>query len=226
MVGEKEVKDWDRFRNHAGGVSYSELVETLVNIQHELCAYCEIEIEDRDRQVEHVIPQSDPLNGAVHALDHANMIACCKGGTLQTDDKARRLDPVRRNRSCGEAKEALVDTDFIDPRALPALPPLTRVNFDGRMGADTAACEIGDIAVDKVEKTIEILGLNTERLRRARENRWNALSDNWATERECRSGVNGSRRARRGSSRRGKPFAQVLYYKSKLFRPLRRESSF
>ena len=179
---DEEVKDWDRFRNHAGGVSYSELVETLVNIQHGLCAYCEIDIEERDRQVEHVIPQSDPRNGAVHALDHANMIACCKGGTLQTDDKARRLDPVRRNRSCGEAKEALVDTDFIDPRALPALPSLIRVNFDGRMDADTAACEIGDIAVDKVEKTIEILGLNTERLRRARENRWNALSDNWATE--------------------------------------------
>ena len=186
MVGEEEVKDWDRFRNHAGGVSYSELVETLVNIQHGICAYCEIEIEDRDRQVEHVIPQSDPLNGAVHALDHANMIACCKGGILQTDDKARRLDPVRRNRSCGEAKEALMDTDFIDPRALPALPSLIRVNFDGRMGADTAACEIGDIAVDKVEKTIEILGLNTERLRRA-EGNLDAISTNfiWARTITC-----------------------------------------
>ena len=51
-----------------------------------------------------------------------------------------------------------MDTDFIDPRALPALPSLIRVNFDGRIGADTAACEIGGIAVDKVEKTIAILG--------------------------------------------------------------------
>ena len=100
------------------------------------------------------IPQSDPRNDAALALDHPNMIACCRGGTLQTDDKARRLDPVRRNRSCGEAKEALVDTDFIDPRALPALPSLIRVNFDGRMDADTAACEIGGIEVDKVEKTM------------------------------------------------------------------------
>ena len=179
---DEEVKDWDRIRNHAGGVSYSELGETLVNIQPGLCAYCEIDIEERDRQVEHVIPQSDPQNGATLALELANMIAGCKGGALQTDDKARRLDPVRRNRSCGEAKEALVDTDFIDPGALPALPSLTRANFDGRMDADTAACEIGGIEVDKVEKTIEILGLNTERLRRARENRWNALSENWATE--------------------------------------------
>ena len=30
----EEVKDWDRFRNHAGGVSYLELGETLENIQH------------------------------------------------------------------------------------------------------------------------------------------------------------------------------------------------
>ena len=75
-----------------------------------------------------------------------------------------------------------MDTDFVDPRTLPALPSLTRVNFDGQIEVDTAACETSGIAVDKVEKTIEILGLNIERLRRARENHWNALSENWATE--------------------------------------------
>ena len=164
-----EVKDWDGFRNHAGGVAYSELVETLVDIQHGLCGYCEINIEKRDRQVEHVIPQSDPRRGAAHVLDHANMIACCKGGTLQTGDENRRLDPVKRNLSCGEAKGNQVGTDFIDPRTLPALPSLTRVNFDGRIEASRAACKTSGVAVGKVEKTIEILGLNTERLRRARE---------------------------------------------------------
>ena len=41
------------------------------------------------------------------------------------------------------------------------------------------ACETCGIAADKVEKTIDILGLNVERLRRAREARWNALSENW-----------------------------------------------
>ena len=176
-----EVKDWDGFRNHAGGAAYSELVETLVDIQHGLCGYCEINIEKRDRQVEHVVPQSDPRRGAAHVLDHANMIACCKGGTLQTGDENRRLDPVKRNLSCGEAKGNQVGTDFIDPRTLPALPSLTRVNFDGRIEASRAACKTSGVAVGKVEKTIEILGLNTERLRRARENRWNALSENWPT---------------------------------------------
>ena len=177
-----EVKDWEGFRSHEAGASYLALVETLMEIQHGLCGYCEIDIEGRDRQVEHVIPQSDLLHGATHALDQGNMITCCKGGTLLTDDETRRLDPVRRNRSCGEAKGDLVDADFIDPRTLPDLPSLTRVNFDGRIEADAASCESCGIDVDKVERTIEILGLKTERLRRARENRWNALNDNWASE--------------------------------------------
>ena len=177
--GVEEDKDWDGFRNHEGGNSYLEVIEKLIEIQHGLCGYCEIDIRETDRQVEHVIPQSDPSRGAALALDHCNMIACCKGGTIIAHDKVRRLDPVRHNRSCGQAKGNLVDADFIDPRMLPALPSVTRVIFTGRIEADGAACESNDIAIDRVEKTIKFLGLNTERLRRARERRWNALSDIW-----------------------------------------------
>ncbi|MYA60126.1 MAG: TIGR02646 family protein [Chloroflexi bacterium] len=175
-------KDWTGFRSHAGGASYRELVESLVDLQHGICGYCEIDIREPDRQVEHVIPQSDPVRGATHALDPGNMIACCKGGTLQIDDDTRRLDPVRRNRSCGEAKGNRVDPDFVDPRTLPDLPSLTRVNFDGRIEADAASCASRGVPVAKIKKTIEILGLNAERLRRARENRWNALSENWGAQ--------------------------------------------
>ena len=177
-----DVKDWNGFRSHAAGASYLELAEKLVNNQHGLCGYCEIDIEDGDRQVEHVIPQSDSVHGATRVLDQSNMIACCKGGTLVTEDMTRRLDPVKRNRSCGESKENLVDADFIDPRTLPALPSLVRVNYDGRIEADTNSCENCNIDADKVERTIQILGLNTERLRRAREHRWNALNDHWGSD--------------------------------------------
>ena len=128
------------------------------------------------------MPQSDPQQGVANALDYANLIACCKGGTLRTEDDERRREPVKRNRSCGEAKGDLVAADFIDPRTLPALPSLLRVNFEGRIEADMDACETCGIAADKVEKTIEILGLNVERLRRAREARWNALSENWESQ--------------------------------------------
>ena len=177
-----ENKNWSGFHNHAGGASYRELVEGLVNLQHGICGYCEIDIQERDRQVEHVIPQSDPCLGAAHSLNPSNMIACCKGGTLIINDETRRLDPVKRNLSCGQAKGNRVDNNFVDPRTLPDLPSLTQVNFEGRLEADVASCESCGIPVDRIEKTIESLGLNTERLRRARENRWNALNDNWASE--------------------------------------------
>ena len=177
-----KTKDWDGFRSHDAGASYRQLAEALTEIQHGLCGYCEIDIKEWDRQVEHVVPQSDPQQGAARALDPANLIACCKGGTLLTEDDERWREPVRRNRSCGEAKGDLVDADFIDPRTLPALPSLLRVTFDGRIEADTEACATCGIAADKVEKTIDILGLNVERLRRAREARWKALSENWAAD--------------------------------------------
>ena len=113
------------------------------------------------------------------ALDPENMIACCKGGTRKTDDDARWQPPARRNRSCGEAKQDLADPDFIDPRMLPALPSLTRIRFDGRMTVDEAACAIAGIDAGRVNRTINILGLNVGRLRQAREKRWRALSDQW-----------------------------------------------
>ncbi len=138
--------NWDGFRSHQAGESYRKLVEGLVDLQHGLCGYCGIDILERDRQVEHVIPQSDPN---CDALDYGNMIACCKGGTLQT------TDPVRRNRSCGEAKGNRVNRDFVDPRTLPDCPALIRVNFDGRVVADADSCAGFGISVARMEATIK-----------------------------------------------------------------------
>ena len=82
--------------------------------------------------------------------------------------------------SCGQAKGNRSESEFVDPRTLPPLPSLTKVRLDGRIETDADACSIVGIPVDVVSKTIEILGLNVERLRVARENRWTALSESWA----------------------------------------------
>ncbi|RKZ53982.1 MAG: hypothetical protein DRR16_12770 [Candidatus Parabeggiatoa sp. nov. 3] len=37
-------KDWNAFRNNEGGKTYSNLIQALSNIQHGLCAYCEINL--------------------------------------------------------------------------------------------------------------------------------------------------------------------------------------
>ena len=116
---------------------------------------------------EHVVELRRERGGIVRVERHAPMMT--HGGKK----------PVKRNRSCGEAKQDAVDPDFVDPRMLPALPSLTRVRFDGQIRADEAACADAAVDADKVKKTIDILGLNVERLRLAREKRWRALSDNW-----------------------------------------------
>lgn len=176
---------WRRFRHNARN-AYRELAETLMELQHGLCGYCEIDLRDDDRQIEHVIPQSDPNRGAQHALDPANMIACCRGGELEDqygpnaqDDNERFSPPLSDNRSCGQAKRNNTDPDFVDPRTLPPLPSLTRVLPDGKIEADTDACQAHSISAARIEKTITILGLNVERLRLAREKRWNTLNQNW-----------------------------------------------
>ena len=153
----------------------------LMNLQHGLCGYCEIDINETDWQVEHVVPQSKPQQGTARVLDHQNLIASCKGGTISSDDDTRRLDPVKYNQSCGQAKGDRVEPDFIDPRTLPMGLSVVRVVFNGYIIADEVACETCGIAITRVERTIEILGLNIERLRKAREYRWNALSDSWSS---------------------------------------------
>ncbi len=179
LEGDGHQANWDGFCSHHRGDAKSELTESLCSIQHGLCGYCEIDITENDRQVEHVIPQSAPVQGDVRALDAKNMMVCCKGGTQQNRDDARYLCPLKHNRSCGEAKEDCVNPKFLDPRELPALPSLIEVHSNGEIRADKEACEDASICVDRVKETIDILGLNVDRLRLAREKHWRALSENW-----------------------------------------------
>ncbi len=169
---------WRGYRNRpAGRQRYLELVKNLADLQHGLCGYCEIDLREGDCQVEHVIPVSDPNRGAAHALDAGNMIACCCGGA--SNDPNVRQDPERFSRpeySCGHAKGDNVAPAFVDPRTLPDLPSLTRVRPDGRIEVDASACQSTGWSVDNVEMTIWILGLNVQRLRRARKDYWSNLS--------------------------------------------------
>ena len=176
--------EWEEFRSHDAGGSHKELLDGLTDLQHGLCGYCEIDLTELDRQVEHWVPRSDPA-GASRALDVTNMIACCKGGTegvygsTRISDETRYREPVRYHQSCGQRKGSQVNDDLIDPRTLPALPSLTRVLVDGRMEVDVPACKSVGVSVDRVQRTIEILGLNVGRLRNARARHWRALVDVW-----------------------------------------------
>ena len=179
-----DASDWARFREEAPH-AYRELRDALARTQRNLCGYCEIDLDPNDTQVEHVIPQSDPQHGAARSLDYLNLIAACRGGTERMFDKdglndpGRFRHPIGENLSCGQAKGETNDPGLIDPRNLPKSPPLIRVRPDGTIVANTEACHATGIDVSGVESTIAILGLKSERLRLARENRWNDLKRSW-----------------------------------------------
>lgn len=174
--------DWDEFRSHDSGRSYRQLRDALAENQHGLCAYCEAGLGER-KQIEHVIPRSDPQQGKAKVLDVANMVACCMGGTVPEaglndagdEDRPRKLGS--RNMSCGQAKGDRNDEGFIDPRTLPAAPSLARVRENGRLEADESACVSAGFRSGHMTRTIEILNLNAERLRLHRERQWNDLTD-------------------------------------------------
>lgn len=175
---------WNEFKSHNGGSAFRELAGMLETLQHGLCGYCEIDLIDYDRQVEHVIPQSDPNCGEAKSLDVTNMIACCTGGTQKNifgpdvrDDEERYLPSSKS--SCGEAKGNTSDSAFVDPRTLPPLPALTKVYPNGLIEADEDACKAIGVSASDMAKTIERLRLNEGRLRLARQRRWEALSDAW-----------------------------------------------
>lgn len=172
-----EEPNWNEFRSHNSGESYRELREALTQNQHGICAYCEIAINDWRRQVEHVIPQSDDESGKERATDIANMVVCCMGGTIQIDAEESQEGPAKDNISCGQAKGGENVVDFADPRTLPALPSVMRVIDDGQIEADERICERTGFSADRVTSTIQILNLNTERLRLQREKRWIGLQE-------------------------------------------------
>ena len=87
----------------------------------------------------------------------------------ESSDEDRYLEPIKDNMSCGQAKGDHNEADFLDPRKLPALPSLTRVLVNGRVEVDEGACKSEGIPAARVTRTIEILNLNAERLRLARE---------------------------------------------------------
>ena len=178
-----EASDWTEFRSYQGsGAAYRDLLSALAIRQHGLCGYCENALRPGDQQIEHIKPQSKFPS---LAIDYENMIACCQGGSPSSsakeirEDEARFLPPTRRNLSCGTAKGDAWDDELLDPRMLPPVPSLIVAHEDGRLEPDPSACAQVGTDPSSVEHTIDVLGLNVRRLRRARERRWRSLRQLW-----------------------------------------------
>jgi len=175
----------------------------LIKIQHGLCAYCEINLTENDRQIEHFHPKSDIPHENDWMFEITNLFAACKGGT-QTNlfgrksrypEPTRCLSPIKKNRSCGEAKDDnVMDDEIIKPSDLPISPPLfsiTRrppsgvVKPSDKLGAlkvNKNACLQAGIDPNKVEATIETFNLNCDRLCLARKTVLEKLEEDFELE--------------------------------------------
>ena len=175
------VPNWTEFKSYRGSSqAYSKLLNDLSERQHGLCGYCENRLSEGDRQIEHVKPRSrfPEIEAA-----HENMIACCEGGSPSSKaepirgDETRFLPPVRYNLSCGSAKGNDWDEGLLDPRELPTTPSLVVALIDGTLEPNEEACAQTGFDPINVKHTIDVLGLNARRLRRARKHRWDTLRE-------------------------------------------------
>lgn len=177
---EREHPSWDGLRSHRGGCAYRELRHALVENQRGLCGYCETSLSDTDIQVEHVLPRSAGAPGREGELAVGNLIACCSGQEKRRREETADGPPARSGHTCGQAKGNRVDPDFLDPRDLPATPPVFKVDAEGQITPNERGCVKAGIPAARVTATIAMLRLNEERLRQDRMDRWFALLSVWS----------------------------------------------
>jgi len=178
-------KQWAAFYNEHPA-AYKSAGERLYENQGGLCAYCEIELTDNNRQIEHIIPKQRSSATTDYTFDFDNLLLCCKGGTnINSPFKDQFAPDLAKsdNCSCGEKKGDNPAIKFASPYQLPAIPlvsiyyhPDNGVSFE----VDEEACARESIDPAIVDETLRTLGLNCPRLKRNRREIWKALEDEYA----------------------------------------------
>lgn len=189
-----DERSWTAFRNWRGGDALKELIGKLLDLQHGLCCYCEIDLIENDRQIEHFLPKGNTGGSQNRTTDYTNLMGCCCGGTLrnffgednprqENRDPDRHVEPTKENSSCGQIKEnhepQTTGKRILDPRRLPADYPIVKTDHKGEIKPIPEACESAGISVADVESTINFLGLNCPRLKTARKKRLKNLEETY-----------------------------------------------
>lgn len=169
---------WEDFRNHNDSQDYKELKKQMLKEQGGLCAYCEKKVDDlgnHEQRIEHFHNKSDDSNPHKNwALDWNNLLLVCLGGS--THEAKIKYHPSHL--SCDAHKEtqglpAACEGYYLNPVHIQTTVRL--FDFDkatGRLQVNRLACEhlaglpnhYNDDWCLLVEKTIEILNLNSHRL--------------------------------------------------------------
>jgi uncharacterized protein (TIGR02646 family) len=127
----------------------SRLNEVLVKEQKHLCAYCCGKIDTNKSHNEHIEPRNPGKYASNKSLDYRNIVASCYG--------------FQGDKTCGMKKANGYDeTQFISPLN-PECENVFKYLPNGKMEGDTY--------------TIDLLNLNSYRLRKAREAVYNTLAE-------------------------------------------------
>lgn len=173
-----EETNWERFRDD--GPRFIELADALTERQRGICAFCEAplftKIPTPVRQVEHWIPKSNDGNPTPDiSFGFTNFHASCLGGTKPHLEPPFGTKGLAKgdNVSCGQKKGDNNPENIplpqrpLRPTELPLFPPIFSVTFDGTITVNPAAVETG-LSSERIDATIQYLGLNCERLKLSR----------------------------------------------------------
>lgn len=180
---------WDAMKTdaHYGGQqAYDDCRRDLIGQQKGLCAYCEIDIRDNNPlkcRVEHFHPKSDISPRHNWALDWQNMLGVCNGGSYEhVREDGFYLEPRDKNLSCDAHKDKMIQSGrlpaqcdgwILNPVQLAAFPTLFVIEKStGKILPDASGCANHPPIQNNqhasiealVERTIDMLNLNCDRL--------------------------------------------------------------
>lgn len=203
FIANSPTADWDQFKGKKG--RYKELVQQLRVDQHNLCAYCEIDLLEStdnttvgDFRVDHFHPKSPHQPPPNWALDWGNLLATCHGGSQKEvtgadEEHARFTAPD----VCCDVPKKDHDwtTKILNPLTdIPAFPCLFEyAESSGEITVDEASCP--PELRTKAQTSIDLLRLDAPRLRRWRKEIMEALSDQIAALMQNGTDIDAARQA-------------------------------
>jgi len=169
--------DWQPTYEDLSGTIKEEVKNSLIKEQGYICCYCERRLTDDGSHIEHFNPQS---NNAVNPLDYANMLCSCQNQLEQGEP-----------RHCGHLKGDWFDNQLL----VSPLDPDCEGHFTYTADGKIQPAEKSD---DAARMTIEILGLNINKLNALRKKAIEPFLDENLNEQEFSQFVSGYLRKNTG----------------------------
>jgi uncharacterized protein (TIGR02646 family) len=166
-----------------------ELHEALLKEQGYLCCYCEMRIERQHSHIEHVKPQNPYIE---LSLDYFNLLASCQG---------ENTPPLKKPIHCGQKKgNELLKISPLDPNCT----DFFRYTEAGEIVPDQNRNE------EAAKNTIDILGLNIDKLKRLRQSAIDGLDINGLTQAEVQQFIQGIKQLN-ANGQHDEFFSAILY---------------